>query len=511
MSFERFSAALARHVNNMAKGHIDLYRVDVSPDTLSEAYQNSFAPEHNPIYRERRVHDCQTCKQFVREIGNVVAISDGKIVGTVWGFKTAETEYQPSLNKLDWMVRRAQIVDVYAPTARKIGVPSTVEYRDGETVKWHHMRAVLPAQIRIHDNVSAGRYREARAMLTRALSEIKSSAVKEVLDLIESDSLYRGEQWVEALRKFYTVQQVYYRTMSDAQMRDRYAWECATLYPHSVSRIRNTSIGTLLVNLSDGMPLETAVKKYEQITAPENYQRPKPLVTKAMIQRAQKTVKDLGLTNALPRRHARLDDINVNDVLFANRDAARRMSGGVFGQLADSIAENVDNFRGVEAITDAEFIKNVLPAATEIELLLENRHRGNLMSLIAPVDAEAPPLFKWGNGFGWSYAGNVTDGIKQNVKNAGGNVEGVLRFSIQWNDSGDCLDDLDAHCKTPRGDHIFYQDKRDRHTGGELDVDIINPRGVAVENITWANAARLDMGDYKFWVHNYTHRGGRSA
>lgn len=129
--------------------------------------------------------------------------------------------------------------------------------------------------------------------------------------------------------------------------------------------------------------------------------------------------------------------------------------------------------------------------------------------MIAPVNSEAKTMFKWNNGLSWAYSGNITDSdMKQNVKAAGGNVDGVLRFSIQWNEDGHDNHDLDAHCIEPDKNEIFFSNCRKpsvSRMGGQLDVDIIHPDGkVAVENITWEDLSRMKPGVYKFFVHQYS-------
>jgi hypothetical protein len=143
---------------------------------------------------------------------------------------------------------------------------------------------------------------------------------------------------------------------------------------------------------------------------------------------------------------------------------------------------------------------------------MENTHSGNLMSLVAPIDKEAPSMLKWNNNFCWSYNGEVADSIKESVKARGGNVTGVLRFSIMWGE-GQPTDnsDLDAHCIEPNKNRIYFSSKRSPGTTGALDIDIQQPNSMQntniVENITWTTKSVMQKGIYTFLVHGYSIRG----
>lgn len=153
------------------------------------------------------------------------------------------------------------------------------------------------------------------------------------------------------------------RTLVTAQtlspeVRTNYCW---LNFKSPIAKIRNTAMGTLLIDLSNGVDLEKAVRAYENIMAPANYKRPTALITKKQIEAAQKKVEELGLTDALPRRHAHVEDISVNDVLFVNRDTRAKMKGGMFDMLSETSTVNPKEFTKAQEVSADAFVKNVLP------------------------------------------------------------------------------------------------------------------------------------------------------
>jgi hypothetical protein len=516
MIFREFRDLLQGHVLKLMEDAQFLFVTAVDRDVLWETYLDSFPEGTNEIYRERREHDCSCCRHFIKSFGNVVSIKDNKIV-SIWDFETGESTYGVVTRAMAELVKSEKVVDVFVTDESGFGTVQSFEKREnGEVHKWDHFRVDLPKSTVVRSGTDIpglrSKYRDTRNVFQRSLEEITSDAIETLLDLISQNSLYKGEEWGGVLRSFLSHHQAYWG-LSESE-KDNYCWSASVEIGEVVGRVRNHSIGTLLTNISEGMDLDTAVRKYEAIVAPSNYKRPKAIFTAKMVEQARQTVAELGLGDSLGRRYAIIEDITVNDILFANRDVLQKMSGDVFSDLEKESVSSPKKFGKVEEITAEKFVEEILPRVRGCEVFLEGRHIPSLVSVIAPKVKNSPSMFKWSNGFSWAYNGNITDSMKQRVKAAGGNVEGVLRFSLQWNEEGDNRDDLDAHCIEPNGNEIWFQNKGRRHPStGMLDVDIIEPRPdeIAVENITWTDISRMQEGTYQFFVHNYTDRGGRSG
>lgn len=504
MSFKLFKAAVAKQFAVMQQH--SLYRTTADKDALWALYLSSFPEGSNPIFRKRTEHDCACCKQFIRVIGNVVAVIDDQVI-SIWDIQVDNPAYQAVADALATEVKCNTIVENFLHYEKTVGTDLNRQLLKEQVLTWEHFFVNLPvASVKRKDAIPTllGEARSLCGVFKRGLTEITDDAIDTVLDLIAQNSLYRGEEHKHAVVAFKELKQKYSKL--SGRSTEVFVWSHLNSVPASVAAIRNTVIGTLLTELSEGKELEAAVGAFEAKVAPTNYKRPTALVSKAMIEKAQATINELGLSSALARRYAKLDDITINNILFANRDARKVISGDVFDQLAAKTSDKVQNMDKIEEITIDKFISDVLPKADTVEVLLENKLVNNLVSLIAPEDPTAGHLFKWDNNFSWSYNGEVTDSIKERVKAAGGAIEGYLCCRLAW----DYADDLDFHMHEANGNCIYFGNRRQTSAcGGMLDVDANGadgPRANPVENIFYKTNTNMKEGLYRLAVKNFTRR-----
>lgn len=535
MEFVEFRKVFQENFADMVKDADALFEISVDKDEFWNLYLDSFPAGTNPVFRKRREYDCSCCRHFIKTIGNAVVIKDNKI-RTMWGFTTGDTTFQPVVDALDTYLKSRAVTNLYVTKDKYIGVEFNFEHSTNTPIalKWEHFNLLLPDKFVDKSKRSVGdiqgSFRDIRNVFARSLTEITEDAIQTVLELIASNTLYRGAEWKEVLIRFLQYKRSYDKLPEEE--RENFSWENAKSAGNSIGKIRNHSIGTLLVDISNGEDLDTAVKKYEKIVAPANYKRPKAIFTKKMLEDAKQTIASLGYMESLGRRFATLEDITINNILFSNRDAAKRMSGGtdVFDEMMSEVSTPAKKFSRVEEIPIEKFITDVLPSARSIEVYLENKHAPNMVSLIAPKNPNAPTMFKWDNGFSWAYSGNITDSdITRRVQEAGGRTDGVLRFSHSWNYEGmrnASLMDLHVflpgssqphNIKNGKEIHDFYGNdervgwnhRRHYRTGGIQDVDYTAPAPVGyipVENTTFPSMEKLPEGVYTFKIHNWRFR-----
>lgn len=494
MSFIKFKEAVEAQFSKMSKNQ--LLKSSVSNEEIWDTYLSSFPEGTNPMFRERTEHDCNCCKNFVRNLGKVV-VGKGESLETVWDVTVPEP-FQTVANALSELIKSKSIENEYLSTEPQYGSKSNKDnYSD---VIWDHFFAKVPRSSIVSKNnigTKLGSNTSNKEVLARSVL-LSEDAVDTVIELIDQNSIYRGEEHKNTVSLLKQCMLEY----SEAINKEVWLWE-KSLKLGPASRIKNTVIGTLISDLSDGVDLTRAVKSFESKVAPANYKRPTALVTKSMIDKAQKKVEELGFMDSLSRTHANINDITINNVLFANREAKKQMN--VFDELKKSTKSNPQNFDKVEEITITDFIEKVLPKAENIEAYFENKHAKNLVTLVAPSDKSSKNMLQWDNNFTWTYNGDVTDSMDQRVKDAGGSVDGILRLSLAWEGK----DDLDIHVYTPNGKHISFSNKS--ADGGKLDVDANAVRIMSnpVENVVWKSEP--PKGKYRVTIDNFTPRDVNSG
>lgn len=498
-AFIQFAAAVYARFNTLSAS--ELYKVNVERDELFEAYLAAFPEGTNPIFRVRTEHDGNYDRQFIRQVGFLVALNASGKYETLWDIPNLPAPYDVVAAALHKIVLSRAIVSTWRTVERSFSRESNVELKEGQTITFHHFHAkTANRHLTAMPDAVVGAVRTSIGVFRRGMEEITDAAIETVSDLIEANSIYRGLEHREALKAFADLKKRY----GEAADKETFLWQ--NIEGRSADRLnpvavyRNTVLGTLLVDISEGVDINKAVGSFEAKVAPENYKRTSAVISPKMVEQALETLKELGLEQAVERRHATVSDINVKDIIFVDNSVRGKMKGGSLSDLLmSSVKEKVvDKKKAIEISVD-DFLKTVVPGAKSMGLLIEGKHLGNFMSLTAPVHEDSGKLFKWTNDFAWSYSGDVTDAIRERVKAAGGNVDAPLRVSLNWH----CADDLDLHAHCPDG-QVYYGNKL-----GILDVDMngldksdhVNP----VENLSWR---KPKDGKYSVFVRQFNRRNG---
>jgi hypothetical protein len=555
MDFKEFNEELEKRFDYLQSNY-KLFRANVHGDELWMLYLSSFRVGDNPVFRdpESTSHNCNNDKNFIRRYGNIVGIDENSNIITMFdlGLDYDNIYYEPTRKMSKFLVERG-VSNVFFETfnelnslpyqkinktTQKFQLGSSTSYKQytkqecemygvvekGKVYAFEHFHVFLDKKFvkmgsESIESIMAD-YRSSKEVFKRALDEISLDTFELVRDLINQGSLLNGNTYLDKVLKFIELKKQYINI--DNRLIDNWCW--VNSYELPFAKFRNELIGTLCVELTEGVELNKACETWNKRVDPVNYMKAKAPITQKQINEAQKFVEENGYLESFDRRFATLDDINIDEILHSNVGTGEIKTASLFDkvQASKSTRHKRSQFDDIEEVSIEKFMKDILPSCTSVDLFLENRFQGNLVSLITSKQKEVKNLFKWNNPFTWTYNGNLTgkSNIKESVKERGGLVDGVLRFSIMWGED-DPTDnsDLDAWCKLPDKTMIGYSTeyRKDRgwsrNMSGQLDVDITAPNSRSnkniVENIAFNNINEMIDGKYLFYVDMYSNRGSK--
>lgn len=551
MTFQQFNSKLSEQFTAMQK--FKLFRLNITGQEIWDAYLDGFEPEEDPIFRdpESSTHNCNNDKHFIRRYGNIVAIDNDFNVVTMFDIDVTGTIYENTVNNIKKLLSTGKVVDIFVETYDELHnlpyeackksqdvfqlghVKTLKRYTQEEADKFgvvnvndiyefHHFHAFLSSAFVDTSGKSVesimGQVRDCKNVFERGITEIPLDTLLLVKDLIVQGSLLNGDAHLYKIEEFSNLKKEF--DTIDILKRNNWCW--VKSYNLPIAKFRNELIGTLCVDLAEGQELNTACQTWNKRVDPANYMKAKAPITKRQIEEAQKFVEENGYVESFNRRFATLSDIDVSEIKHMNVSTNEIKEAGLFSGVTPTVStrHKKSQFDGIEEVSIEKFMTSILPSCTSIEAFVENRFENNLVCLTTANVKDSKPIFKWNNNYSWTYNGNLTgkSQIREAVKAAGGNVDGILTCRLAWNDEKqNDGSDLDLWCVQPNKEKIgfntgFRKDSGNRFSscGGQLDVD---DRGyssnIHVENIYFKDQSRLKDGEYKFYVHQYSSRNSK--
>lgn len=343
---------------------------------------------------ERQIHTCHACRRFVEHYGGLVGIAtDGSQVPAMWTGTDWPTFYAPMIAALHDRVKRARVTGPYFDPAGVWGTP--------KTGPWEHLSvAVGTAHAYQHPLLAAHQAMAAKRQdcetVQTTLAAFSEPVLTQALRLLETESLRSGEKFVGPVRWLRDLKLAVSKAHGDYRGLDNLVWRAVASAPDGYCHTRASVVGGLLQDIKDKMPAPVIINRFNEKVSPLEYQRPKAAPTAGNIASAEKIVEALGIKRSLPRRYARLEDL---ETIWLPRPAKRNDSADAAAMAFAHLTpkgqpETSESLRTQPTtITWVKFAATVLPRATALQL--DVPVHGAFIAFTTAVDPDAPPIMKW--------------------------------------------------------------------------------------------------------------------
>lgn len=491
--YNEFEQIISNNFEKLVSEGAPLFLTDAK--NLWETYLNNL-PEGKDHYT------CNACNSFISRFGSLAMIDyNGKVVSALWNVKVPKF-FEKSVQEMNKLVSSSQIKKMFVAEKRTLGMPRTGE--------WTHLHVIVPmkyvnkSRIYTEGQVMAQKVEDYK-MLSNALNEFSIDVINQAVNLLNTETIYRGDKCLAIAKWFKEIKEIVMECNNSRQTKN-FIWLAVANAPEGFCHIKSSMIGTLLEDIQSGLSYNFIVKRFKEKMDPSNYMRSQSAPTENAIYEAERLVAKLGIQDSLLRRYARLDEIPEHIWKPVDYVQKQQRPTGVFGNITPKNKINepkINTELPTSVMTWEKFKRTILPDALSIEAKVENCNR--LMAIVTALDDSSENILKWDNPFSWYYHGGIDAEIKERVERAGGKYENnKIRCSLIW----DGYTDLDLHCYTPNGEHIYFGNKR--ASSGYLDIDMNggshrNPN--PVENIRFSDNA--PSGEYEFRVRNYCMRDSK--
>jgi hypothetical protein len=500
--YYEFEATIKTNFDKIVATNTPLFTANVSKDAMWNAYISNMEGKDAQTH-----YECNACRHFIQRFGMLCFIDErGMVKSALWNVKVPEF-FKHSVTAMRRLVETATVAGVFISDETTLGLARTGE--------WTHLHAKLTAN-HVSRNKSrvknAGQLiaekREDFGMLNRALVEFNLDTARQAVNILESDSLYRGDRFLGIAKWFKELKEL--QNQLSPEIFRNAVWMAVATAPVGYTHVKSSMIGTLLDDIQVGIySFDELKRRFKDKMA--TYQRSQSAPTAGGIAQAEKLVTELGLETALMRRYAQLSEIPASGQIWTPKNKKNNAEPtpaktGIFGNIVPKGRETATKEElalPMSTMTWEKFKRTMLDTGNVLSIEAKVEEADRLMALVTASDETAENILQWDNTFSWYYHGGVDAQIKERIEREGGKYDNnEIRCSLIWNN----YTDLDLSCITPGGTRIYFGNKSSN--GGTLDIDMnVSDRhsSTPVENIIFEKG-RAREGKYQFIVHNYTDR-----
>lgn len=346
---------------------------------------------------DRHIHDCRTCRHFIRKFGHLVCISDdGKAWSPFWNRHWVPDFYKPAFARLAEIVEDASVNGLFCDADMVWGKPLTGE--------WAHL-SVTPGLEFVHRDRAKEPNQRAAAVFENvktvhsAMAEYGPAVLDQALRMFNTGLLARSEKFTGPLQWLRNLHN-WPKGLQHRETRNNMLWKAVATAPEGYSHIKSSVLGPLLDDIkSPGARFEDIARKHAAKLNPLQYQRPQAAPAAGNVKAAEDLVEKLGIKLSLERRFARLEELPLEDAIWTPVVYTRtaNLSGGVFSHLqtkGDQRGAVAEIALPQQTMTWVKFVANVLiQFPSDIRMLVPAE--AAIYGLTTAVHADAPPILKW--------------------------------------------------------------------------------------------------------------------
>jgi hypothetical protein len=428
--------ATARQLKNALQNKVKVQGVKLFSVTLPKPLKEVYYS--NIPWARTDLHGCRRCEDYLESMGTIVTINpDFSLRSVAWdeSVLSANNPYRTLVQKLREAVEHADTkIDAiyeFPMDETKASGKDFVHWTFRPDVKNCFNRRDISYEGHLNT------FKENFLTFRTALTSINRSAAERALAVLEMGKIFSPEKMLPQAKFLVELQTVIYGDSGNeflspegptfTEHSQRVMWRAVATAPAGWLTPRSSLLGTLIDYIDNGSSEEAFTAAMNQMLDPTKYQRAQKEASDAEVVNARRLFEKLGLTPALRRTYATLDDIetvwrsaeshvrdweeamdvtvvpsvgqgsadagpNPFDTLLSKPKGGKGAKSGAAARK-NTPKDDVVKEAGVKDIAYDIFVSEVLPSAEGV--WADAPVTGNYAAMTTATNKDAPMIYKW--------------------------------------------------------------------------------------------------------------------